>query len=291
MAAGYYRPASVARFSAALDAQGRPRVLKVGIGSPSIAEASGFQHLPESGVDSSAVEGIADHPYDIEHQRIAYGRREPGPQVWFWRSVGNSQNSFFMEGFIDELAVAAKQDPLEFRRALLGHQPRCKAVLEMAAEKAGWGKPLPKGVFRGIAVAQCFGSYVAEVAEVSVAADGTPKVHRLVAAVDCGMTVNPAIVQRQIEGAMVYGLSAALHGRISLKDGRVEQGNFNDYPIVRMNEMPKVEVHILPSTEAPGGIGEPGTPPVAPAVVNAIFAATGKRLRRLPIDPEELKQA
>lgn len=290
MAAGYYRPASVARFVAALDAGGRPKLLKVGVGSPSITEASGFMHLPESGVDSQAVEGIADQPYDIEHQRIAYGRREPGPQVWFWRSVGSSQNIFFMEGFIDELAAAARQDPFEFRRGLLSKQPRYKAVLEAAADKAGWGSPLPAGVFRGIAVAQSFGTYVAQVAEVSVNASGEPKVHRVVAAVDCGMTVNPAIVRRQIEGAIVYGLSAALYGRISFKNGRVEQGNFNDYPILRMNEMPKVEVHLLASSEPPGGVGEPGAPPIAPAVVNAIFAATGKRLRRLPIDPEELKK-
>ena len=291
MAAGFYRPASVARFSGAVDAQGKPTMLKVGVGSPSIMGGSGFMKIPDNGVDTFAMEGIADHPYDIDNQRIAYGRREPGPQVWFWRSVGHSQNIFFMEGFIDEMAVAAKKDPYEFRRGLMSKQPRYKAVLEAAADKAGWGKPLPAGVFRGIAVAQSFGSYVAEVAEVSVGADGTPKVHRVVAAVDCGMTVNPAIIQRQIEGAIVYGLTAALYGKITLKDGKVEQGNFNDYPMLRMSEMPKVEVHILPSTEHPGGIGEPGTPPVAPAVVNAIFAATGKRLRSLPIDTAALKKA
>jgi isoquinoline 1-oxidoreductase subunit beta len=290
MAAGFYRPASVARFSATLDAANRPAVLKVGVGSPSVMAASGFMKLPESGVDAMAMEGVADHPYDIEHQRLAYGRAEPGPQVWFWRSVGHSQNIFFMEGFIDELAVAAGKDPFEFRRALLGKQPRYRAVLEAAAEKAGWGKPLPAGVHRGIAVAQSFGSYVAEVAEVSVGKDGTPKVHRVVAAVDCGRTVNPEIIRRQIEGAIVFGLSAALYGRISYKDGHVEQGNFNDYPVLRMSETPRVEVHILPSTEAPGGIGEPGTPPIAPAVVNAIYAATGKRLRRLPIDTAALKR-
>ena len=290
MAAGFYRPASVARMSATLDAANRPAVLKVGVGSPSVMAASGFMKLPESGVDAMAMEGIGDHPYDIEHQRLAYGRGEPGPQVWFWRSVGHSQNIFFMEGFIDELAAAAKQDPFEFRRGLMSKQPRYKAVLEAAAEKAGWGKPLPAGVHRGIAVAQSFGTYVAEVAEVSVARDGTPKVHRVVAVVDCGRTVNPAIIRRQIEGAIVYGLSAALYGRITYKDGHVEQGNFNDYPVLRMSEMPQVEVHILPSTEAPGGIGEPGTPPIAPAVVNAIYAATGKRLRRLPIDTAALKR-
>ncbi len=291
MAAGFYRPASVARLSAAIDAQGNPTMLKVGIGSPSIMAASGFMKIPDSGVDQFAMEGVADHPYDIPNQRIAYGRREPGPQVWFWRSVGHSQNLFFIEGFIDELAAAAKKDPFEFRRALLTQQPRYKGVLEAAAEKAGWGQPLPSGLYRGIAVAQSFGSYVAEVAEVSVGVDGVPKVHRVVAAVDCGMTVNPEIIRRQIEGAIVFGLSAALYGRITLADGRVEQGNFHNYPLLRMSEMPKVEVYVLPSTEKPGGIGEPGTPPIAPAVVNAIFAATGKRLRSLPIDTAALKNA
>jgi isoquinoline 1-oxidoreductase beta subunit len=237
------------------------------------------------------MEGINDHPYGVPNQLITYGRREPGPSVWFWRSVGHSQNSFFMEGFIDEMAHAAGKDPFEFRRALMDQQPRYRQVLEVAAEKAGWGKPLPAGVFRGIAVVQSFGSYVAEVAEVSVAVDGTPKVHRVVAAVDCGMTVNPTIIERQVEGAIVYGLSAALYGKISLKDGKVEQGNFHDYPVLRHNEMPKVEVHIVKSTEKPGGIGEPGTPPVAPAVANAIFAATGKRLRSLPFDTSQLKKA
>jgi len=164
-------------------------------------------------------------------------------------------------------------------------------VLEAVAEKAGWGEALPAGRFRGIAVATSFASFVAEVAEVSVGGDGAVKIHRVVAVVDCGMIVNPEIIRRQIEGAIVYGLSAALYGKITFKNGRVEQGNFNDYPILRMNEMPKVEVHILPSTEAPGGIGEPGTPPIAPALTNAIFAATGKRLRSLPIDTSLLKQA
>ncbi|MEY2687115.1 MAG: hypothetical protein RL375_1313, partial [Pseudomonadota bacterium] len=291
MAAGFYRPASVARFSGALDAQGTPTGLQIGVGSPSIMAASGFMKIPDSGVDEFAMEGIKDHPYDIANQKIAYGRREPGPQVWFWRSVGHSQNIFFMEGFIDEMAHAAKKDPFEFRRALMSKQPRYKGVLEAAADKAGWGKPLPAGVFRGIAVAQSFGSYVAEVAEVSIKPDGTPRVHRVVAAVDCGQIVNPEIIRRQIEGSIVYGLSAALYGKITVKGGRVEQGNFNDYPVLRMSEMPSVEVLILPSTEKPGGIGEPGTPPVAPAVVNAIFAATGKRLRTLPIDTAALRKA
>ncbi len=290
-AAGFYRPASVARFEAAMDGSGGLTALKAGVGSPSIMAASGFMKIPPNGVDSFAVEGLADHPYDIPHQRITYGRREPGPQVWFWRSVGHSQNAFFIEGFIDELAAEAKKDPYEFRRALLGKSPRHKGVLELAANKAGWGGALPAGVSRGIAVAESFGTYVAEVAEISVAADGTPKVHRVVAAVDCGMTVNPEIIRRQIEGAIVYGLTAALYGRISFKGGRVEQGNFDTYPMLRITEMPKVEVHIVQSSEKPGGIGEPGTPPIAPALANAIFAATGKRLRSLPFDTSMLKRA
>ena len=291
MAAGFYRPASVAKFTGGLSADGKATLLKVSVGSPSIMAASGFMKIPESGVDSFAMEGIADHPYDMVNQRIDYGRQEPGPNVWFWRSVGHSQNIFFMEGFIDEMAAAAGKDPYEFRRSMLDKQPRYKQVLELAAQKAGWGAPLPAGVFRGIAVAQSFGSYVAEVAEVSVGQDGAPRVHRVVAAVDCGMTVNPTIIERQIEGAIVFGLSAALYGKITLKDGRVEQSNFHDYPVLRSNEMPKVEVHIVASTEKPGGIGEPGTPPIAPAVANALFAATGKRLRSLPFDVEQLKRA
>jgi isoquinoline 1-oxidoreductase subunit beta len=290
MAAGYYRPASVARFAAVLDREGKPEVLRVGVGSPSITAASGFMKLPDSGVDDTAMEGIADHPYDIANQRIAYGRRESGPKVWFWRSVGHSQNIFFMESFMDEMAFAAKQDPFQYRRGLLGHQRRHLGVLDAAGAKAGWGQSLPAGIHRGIAVAESFGSYVAEVAEVSVAEDGTPKVHRVVAVVDCGMIVNPKIIEQQIESAIIFGLSAALYGKITIKNGRVEQGNFNDYPVLRMADTPKIEVHILPSLENPGGIGEPATPPIAPAVGNAIFAATGKRLRSLPFDTATLRR-
>jgi isoquinoline 1-oxidoreductase subunit beta len=291
MAAGYFRPAAVTRFNGGVDAAGKPVLFTASVASPSIMAASGFMKIPESGVDAFAVEGIADHPYDIPHQRISYARAEPGPQVWFWRSVGHSQNSFFMEAYIDELAHAAGKDPFEFRRGLLGKSPRHLKVLELAAQKAGWGKPLPAGRHRGIAVVSSFGSVVAEVAEVSVAKDGTPTVHRVVAAVDCGQVVNPEIIHRQIEGSVVFGLTAALYGQITYKDGQVEQGNFHNYPLMRFNEMPKVEVHIVPSTDAPGGIGEPGTPPIAPAVANAIFAATGKRLRSLPFDTAALKSA
>jgi isoquinoline 1-oxidoreductase beta subunit len=291
MASGYYRPASVVKFEGGLDDAGQCSLLRVDVGSPSIMAGSGFMSLPPNGVDGMAMEGLEDHPYGIPNVRMAYGRSEPGPQVWFWRSVGHSQNVFFIESFIDELAAAAGKDPVEFRRGLLTVKPRHRGVLDAVAQKAGWGKPLPKGVFRGVALAESFGSYVAEVAEVSLRADGSPKIHRVVAAVDCGMTVNPQTIARQIEGAIVYGLSAALYGKITFKEGRVEQGNFHQYPVLRMNEMPQVEVHILPSTEAPGGIGEPGTPPIAPAVGNAIFAATGKRLRSLPFDTSGLRSA
>jgi isoquinoline 1-oxidoreductase beta subunit len=203
--------------------------------------------------------------------------------VWFWRSVGHSQNAYFLESFIDEVAAATGKDPVEFRRSLLGKQPRLRGALDLAAQKAGWGSPLPPGVHRGVAVASSFGSHVAQVAEVSMDAEGKPRVHRVVAAVDCGATVNPQIIERQIEGAIAYGLSAALYGKITFANGRVQQSNFDDYPMLRINEMPRVEVHIVPSTEAPGGIGEPGLPPATPAVVNAIFAATGKRVRKLPV--------
>jgi len=285
----FYRPASVTRFTAALDASGTPVAFTARIASPSIMEASGFMKLPPDGVDEFGVEGTKDIPYDIPNLRVEYSRQEPGVQVWFWRSVGHSQNSFFSESFIDELANAADQDPFEFRRALLGKQPRYKGVLELAAAKAGWGQPMPQGVHRGIAVVQSFGSYVAEVAEVSVDKDGRPKVHRVVAAVDCGEVVNPEIVKRQCESAIAYGLTAALYGKITFKDGEVEQANFDTYPMLRMNEMPKVEVHIVPSKEHATGMGEPGLPPLAPAVAAAIFKATGKRIRKLPIDPEMLK--
>ena len=290
MQAYFYRPASVTRFVGGLDASGNAVSFFACVASPSIAEASGFMKLPADGVDESAVEGIRDCPYDFPNLRVEYARREPGVQVWFWRSVGHSQNLFFIESFIDEMAAAAGRDPYEFRRSLLGKQPRCRGVLDLAAQKAGWGGPLPAGVHRGIAVAQSFGSYVAEVAEVSIGKDGKVRVHRVVGAVDCGMIVNPEIIRHQIESAIVYGLSAALYGKITFKDGRVEQSNFHDYPVLRIDEMPKVEVHIVASSEPPGGIGEPGLPPLAPAVANAIFAATGKRLRKLPIDSEELKR-
>jgi isoquinoline 1-oxidoreductase subunit beta len=284
----FYRPATYNRLAAALDGSGAPMAWSHRIVGPSIFGRFGPL---EKGIDGSSVEAAAEMPYAVPNVKVEWVRAEPGIPVGFWRSVGNSQNSFIVESFIDELAHAAGKDPFEFRRALLEKHPRHKAVLELAAGKAGWGKPLPQGHARGIAVQESFGSYVAEVAEVSVSPEGKAKVHKIVCAVDCGIVVNPDIVVAQMESGIVYGLSAALTGEITIKDGRVVQGNFDDYPVLRMNDMPVVEVHIVKSTEPPGGVGEPGTPPAAPAVCNAIYALTGKRVRKLPIRPEDIKRA
>jgi isoquinoline 1-oxidoreductase beta subunit len=287
----FWRPVSVTKFTAGLDASGKPVSFHAKIASPSVFLGAGFVKELEKGIDPPAIEGVADFFYGVPAVKIEYVREEPGYQVWFWRSVGHSQNCFFTESFVDEMAAAAGQDPFEFRRALLADKPRHRKVLELAAERAGWGTPLPAGVHRGIAMTHSFGSFIAEVAEVSVADDGSVKVHRVVAAVDCGMIVNPQIIARQVESAIVYGLSAALAGKITLENGEPRELTFDEYPVLRMSQMPKVEVHIVPSAEKNGGIGEPGLPPLAPAVTNAIFAATGKRVRALPIDPAQLRKA
>ena len=280
----FYRPATYNKLAAALDEAGAPVAWTHKIVGPSIFarfEAL-FGPLPK-GIDGSSVEAAVEMPYLVPNVKVDWVRADVGIPVGFWRSVGNSQNAFIVESFVDELAHAAGKDPFEFRRGLLEKHPRHKAVLELAAEKSGWGQPLPAGRARGIALQESFASYVAEVAEVSVSPEGKVKVHRVVCAVDCGTVVNPDIVVAQMESAIVFGISAALSGEITIKDGRVVQANFNDYPVLRMNEMPVVEVHLVKSTEPPGGVGEPGTPPAAPAVCNAIFAATGKRIRKLPI--------
>jgi isoquinoline 1-oxidoreductase subunit beta len=203
------------------------------------------------------------------------------PVLW-WRVVGSSHTAYAVEAFIDEVAEVAGQDPYRFRRALLAGQPRHRAVLDLGAEKAGWGQPLPKGRGRGIAVAEAFHTYVAQVAEVTVGGDGKVKVDRVICAVDCGVAVNPDVIAAQMEGGIGFGLGAALYGAITLKDGQVEQSNFDSYQVLRIDDMPKVEVYIVPSTEAPTGVGEPGVAPIGPAVANAAFAATGKRHRVLP---------
>ena len=222
--------------------------------------------------------------------QLAWNMAPGGVPTLWWRSVGSSHTAFVVEGFIDELAKAAGKDPFEYRRMLLSKHPRQKRVLEYVAEKAGWKTPLPAGRGRGIAIHESFGSVVAHVAEVSITKNKTLKVHKVVCAIDCGQVVNPDTVKAQMEGCIVFGLTAALYGEITFEKGRVKQRNFHDYSMVRMNEMPEVEVHILDSKEKMGGVGEPGVPPVAPAVMNALFTLTGKRVRSLPLRPDDLKK-
>ena len=277
-----YRPANYHQLRAGLDASGRPVAWTHRIVAPSIM-ARMFPETVKNGLDGEAVEGGVGLPYGVPNVHVDYQLTDTGIPVGFWRSVNNSFNAFAVEGFIDELAAAAKQDPYEYRRGLLANAPRDRGVLELAATKAGWGTPLPAGRSRGIAVYKSFESFAAQVAEVSVSPAGDVRVHRVVCAIDCGMYVNPSTIEAQMQSGIVYGLTAALNGAITIENGRVTQSNFHDYRMLRLAEMPVVEVHIVPSTEAPGGVGEPGTPPIAPAVCNAIFAATGKRIRKLPI--------
>jgi len=287
-----YRPYYVDRLSARLDDKGRPAAWFHRVTGSSIM-ARFAPPAVKDGVDPDAVEGAADLQYAIPAMRVEYVRHEPpGVPTAFWRGVGPTHNVFVVESFIDELAQAAKQDPLVFRRALLEKSPRTLGVLNLAAEKAGWGKPLApiagRKVGRGISTQFAFGSYMAQVAEVSVGPDGDVQVHRVVCAVDCGQAVNPDGIIAQMEGGIVFGASAALWNEITLANGRVQQSNFGDYRMMRINEAPVVEVHIVNSRDEPGGIGEPGTAGIAPALTNAVFAATGKRIRKLPIG-EQLK--
>ena len=285
---GFYRPATYNVFKAALDAQGTPTAWWNRIVGPGILIQKG--RAPAGSIDPAAVEGARNHPYDIPNILVEWKEKDFGVPVGFWRSVGSSQNAFITESFIDELAHAAGKDPYEYRRALLGKAKRHKTVLETAATKANWGAPLPAGRARGIAVAFSYGSYAAHVAEVSVTPDGQLRVHKLVCAIDCGIAVNPDQVRAQMEGGAVYAMTG-LFDQITLEKGRVQQSNFHDYPMLRIAEAPVVETHIVDSGEAPGGLGEPGVPPVAPSICNAVFALTGKRIRTLPIRPEDLKKA
>ena len=237
--------------------------------------------------DKTASEGLFDLSYAIPNQRIAHVATRSGVPVGFWRSVGHSHNAFFSEGFIDELAFEAKQDPVAFRLALLKDAPRYAAVLKLAAEKAGWpgfsvSRALPAGRARGVALHESFGSIVVQVVEASIEA-GKPRVHRVVCAADVGTVVNPGIVAQQMESAVIFGLSAALHGRIDIEASAVKQNNFTNYEVLRLADTPRIETHLMPSTRSPGGVGEPGTPPIAPALANALFVLTGKRLRELPL--------
>jgi len=280
-----YRTASYSRFVAGLDADGWPVAWSNRVVSPSITNSSG--QPPQNGIDRTSTEGSHDMGYGIPNKLVDYHWTEVGVPVTYWRAVGYTQNTFFVESFMDELAAAGGKDPVELRRRLLAQNPRLLGVLELVAQKADWGKPLPAGRFRGVAIVNNVGSYTAQVAEISVT-QGKVRVHRVVCAVDCGHVVNPAIVEQQIRSAIVYGLTAALKGEITIGQGRVEQANFNSYDMLRIDEAPVVEVHMIASTQNPGGIGEAGVPAIAPAVCNAVFAATGKRIRRLPIRAEEL---
>jgi isoquinoline 1-oxidoreductase beta subunit len=270
-----YRPASYVKFSGGLDAQGSP------------VSFSARVVCPPFGGNGTAVEGIQDMKYAIPNVAVEFTAPDTGTPVSYWRSVGYSQNTYFMEAFIDEMAAAAGADPVEFRRKLLAGTPRLLNVLNIAAEKSDWGKPLPAGRFRGVGVVNNIGSFNAQVAEVSVT-QGKVKVHRVVCAVDCGQVINPAIVEAQIQSGIVYGLSTVTKLGITLDKGRVVQKNFNNYDPIRIDEMPVVEVHIVPSHENPGGIGEASTPSIVPAVVNAVYAATKKRVRMLPIKAADL---
>jgi len=286
-----YRPYWFDRISAGLNEQGRPVAWKNRFAGSSVIA----RWLPpgfKDGLDPDSTEGAIDLVYDLPNFHVEFVRAEPlGIPTAFWRSVGPSHNVFVTESFIDELAAAAKQDAVAYRRALLDKSPRARAVLDLAAEKAGWGQALPKGSGRGVSLQSAFGSYQAYVAEVEVSKQGTVRVRRVVCAVDCGTVVNPDTVEAQIQSGIMFGATAALYGEISLKSGRVEQSNFDTYQVLRMNEAPAIDFHIVKSAEPPGGMGETGTSAIVPAIANAIFAATGKRLRKMPIDAGVLKQA
>ncbi|HEC86049.1 MAG TPA: xanthine dehydrogenase family protein molybdopterin-binding subunit, partial [Thioploca sp.] len=277
----FYRPAMITKFTAGLDNNGMPTAFKARIVGQSVFQRV-FPGMVKNGLDPAAVEGIAELGYDIPNQYTDYVMKKTHVPVGFWRSVGHSHNAFFVESFIDEMAHSSGKNPYQLRRALLSKKPRFIKVLETLADKSAWEKPAAKGRYRGMAIHNSFGSIVGEVAEISVNDRGDVTVHRVVCVVDCGIAVNPSTIKAQMESAIVFGLSA-LKEAITLKNGRVEQSNFHDFPVLPMAEMPQVDVHIIPSEDKPGGVGEPGTPPIVPAVTNAIFAATGKRIRSLPL--------
>lgn len=286
----FYRPACVARHRAGLDAQGRLVAWTAHAASqaPTIEYAQRVFDIGIPGPDKTTAEGSFDVRYEVPNHRVTHVRVELPVPVGYWRAVGHSHHAFFTESFVDELAHAAKRDPLEFRRALLARHPRQLAVLERLQQESGWGTPIapaPDGapVARGVAFHQSFGTSVGQVAEVSLGPDGVPRVHRVTAVVDCGLPVNPGHIAQQVESGIVFGLSAALFGSVTLEQGRVREGNFDSYRILRLPEAPRVTVHVMPSLEHPEGLGEPGLPPIAPAVANAVFALTGQRLRTLPL--------
>ena len=282
-----YRPYYYDRMAAALDARGQPTAWMHRLVGPSILA----RYLPpafKDGIDGDAVDGAAQLLYDIPAIRVEYVRHEePVLKTGFWRGVGVTHNTWVIESFVDELAAAARQDPVAYRRALLRKSPRARAVLDLAAQAAGWGRPLPVGRGRGVALMYSdWNTYLVQVAEVAVSGKGEVRVHRLVCAVDCGTVVNPDTVKAQIMGGAIFGVSGALWGEVTLERGKVQQENFNDVRVLRMDEAPAIEVHLVRNAERPGGIGEPGTAVTAPALANAIFAATGKRIRKLPLESQ-----
>ena len=285
----YYRPITYIRLQAAFDANNNPIAWKERLMQPSLHEAPrlGTSTRPEGSIAIS-VDGAADLPYEIPNIRVEYTEADPGVPYGFWRSVGNSVNGYVTEAFIDEMAATAGKDPYQFRRDLLANQPRHRAALDLVADKAGWKTPPPAGRSRGIIVHKAFDSFIALVAEVSVA-NGNVRVHKLTCAVDCGWVVNPDTIKAQMEGGLLYGMSAALKSGITIRNGQTVESHFGDYQVVRINEAPQIDVYLVPSTENPGGIGEPSTAPIAGAIANAVFAATGKRVYKLPIKPEMLR--
>ena len=285
---GWYRPLFLHRLRAGLDAEGRPLAWHHRIVGQSIVAGTAFEKvLVKDGVDHTSVEGAANLPYAIPNILTELHSPKLGVPIQWWRSVGSTHTAFAVECMIDELAALAGQDPVAYRMALLEGHPRHQGVLRLAAEKGGWGTPLPGGPGgrqgRGVAVHESFNSYVAQVAEVTVRKGGQIRVDRVVIAVDCGIAVNPDVIKAQMEGGMGFGLSAALLSELTLQDGQVQQSNFHDFQVLRIDRMPEVEVYIVPSAEPPTGVGEPATPVIAPAVANAVFAATGQRLRQLPL--------
>jgi isoquinoline 1-oxidoreductase beta subunit len=282
-----YRPYYYDHLVVALDERGRPTAWTHRIAGSSI-QARFFPQALKNGVDLDAVESAANPAYALGAMQVEWIAQEPpGIPTAFWRGVGVTRSTFVVESFIDELAAHAKADPLEYRLALLERSSRAKAVLELAASKAGWSKTLPRHRGRGIALCTGFGSFIAQVVEVAAGTHGTITATRVVCVVDCGLTVNPDTVRAQMQSGIIFGLSAALYGEITLRDGRVQQSNFHDYRVLRMNESPAIEVHLIDSAEPPGGIGEPATSCVMPAFTNAVYAATGKRVRKLPLGAQD----
>ena len=285
MHGGYYRPMFLHRVQVGANAKGFPVAWKHTIVGQSLLSGTPFEAMMKNGIDDSSIEGVADSPYleGVGAKLVTlHSPRNAVPVLW-WRSVGNTHTAFAMESMVDELAHSARVDPLTYRLEMLKGKPRHLAVLQLAAQKAGWGTPLPSGTARGLALHASFGSIVAQVAEVSVDKEKHIHVTRVVCAVDCGLAVNPLSLEAQVQGSIAFGLGPTLHSALSIKDGQVQEGNFNDYVVLRLNEMPRVEVHVVPSRGKMGGIGEPATAPINAAVANAVFALTGQRLRSLPL--------